>query len=54
MEGEFKTEQQHQLECSEDRTAVPSVMKTEREPFVYLHNMCPRSTHTHLKDYKAA
>ena len=41
-------------ECSEDRTAVPSVMKTEREPFVYLHNMCPHSTHTHLKDYKAA
>ena len=43
MEGEFTTEQPHQLECSEDRTAVPSVMKTEREPFVYLHK---RSTHT--------
>ena len=38
-------------EWSEARAAVQSVVKTEVS-FVYALNMCPHSTHTHLKDCK--
>ena len=39
-------------ECSEDRTAVPSVVKTKLS-FVYTHvSMLYTLPHTHLKDCK--
>ena len=49
IEGEFY-DRTTTPECSEDRTAVLSIVKTESELCVC---MCPRSTHTHMKECKA-
>ena len=41
MEGEFHNKKTTP-ECSEDKIAVPSVVKMESDSFVYAHNVCLR------------
>ena len=53
IEGEFHN-RTTTVECNEDRTAVPSMVKMENELCVHAP-MCVHTPHTHtqLKDYKA-